>query len=142
MGRARSEGTPVANRRNMGSPLPLPTKRRSLRVAIELPVVIERATTRAHGQTANIGFGGAFIKTGERFAYGERINLLIPLLGPGTVSRVSSVVRWCDDSGFGVQFLVLGAHEAHALTELVLAGALRRTPANSPNRRPRDDVPR
>jgi hypothetical protein len=118
----------------MNSLLPLPTKRRSVRVGIELAVIIEHAATRAHAQIANIGFGGAFIRTPERFAYGARIDLWLPLLGPGTVSHFASVVRWCDDSGFGVQFLAVGAREAYALTELALADALRRKPGKPPLR--------
>lgn len=119
----------------MNSLLPPPTKRRSVRVGIELPVIIEHAATRAHAQTANIGFGGAFIRTPERFAYGERVDLWVPLLGPGTVSHFASVVRWCDHSGFGVQFLAVGAREAYALTELALADALRLKPAKTLLRR-------
>jgi Tfp pilus assembly protein PilZ len=109
-------------------------------VTIELPVIIEHAATRGQGQTLNIGFGGAFIMTPEHFAYGERVNLWLPLLGPGTVSCLSSVVRWCDDSGFGVQFLSLGAREAYALTELALADTLRRKPARALSRRPHDGM--
>jgi hypothetical protein len=113
----------------MNRPLPLPTKRRSVRVGLELPVVVEHAGARVQGRTANIGFGGAFIRTPERFAYGERVELWLPLLGPETVSCLSSIVRWSDDSGFGVQFLGMGAREAYALTELALADTLRQKPA-------------
>jgi hypothetical protein len=113
----------------MNRPLPLPTKRRSVRVGLELPVIIDHAGVRVQGQTANIGFGGAFIRTPEHFAYGERVELWLPLLGPGTVSCLSSIVRWCDESGFGVQFLGVGAREANALSELALAGTLRQKPA-------------
>jgi Tfp pilus assembly protein PilZ len=103
---------------------PSPTNRSSIRTALELPVVIEGATTRAHGSTMNVGLGGAFIKTDERLAYGERVDLWMPLLGRGTLSRLPSVVRWSDPSGFGVQFLVLGANEAHALCELIVTGKM------------------
>lgn len=124
----------------MNGPLPLPTKRRSVRVGLELPVIIEHATNRVQGQTANIGFGGAFVRTPARFAYGERVDLWLPLLGPETVSCLSSVVRWCDDSGFGVQFLAVGAREANALSELALVGTLRQKPAKSLLRRLQESV--
>ena len=102
---------------------PQPTKRRSVRLPLELPVLVEQGTTRTRAHTANIGLGGAFIKTAERLAYGERIDLWVALLGPGSLSRLSSVVRWSDESGFGVQFLLLSAQDAHSLTQLM------RTPA-------------
>ena len=86
-------------------------------------------------------FGGALIRTPERFAYGERVDLWLPLLGPGTVSHFASVVRWCDDSGFGVQFLAVGAREAFALTELALADALRLKQAKTLLRRLQQGIP-
>lgn len=129
-------------RKSMDGRQPLPTRRRSVRVAVDLPAVIVCAATRAQGQVVNIGFGGAFVSTLERFAYGGQVDLWMPLLGPGTLSRLSSVIRWCDGSGFGVQFLVLGTREAQALSEFVLAGTLRRAPAKGHNRRLGTGMPR
>jgi hypothetical protein len=126
----------------MKAPLPLPTKRRSVRVAVEFPVIIVHATTRVHGQTTNLGFGGAFIRTPQRFAYGERVELWLPLLGPATLSCLSSVVRWSDDSGFGVQFLSVGARDANALSELALTGTLRQEPAKGLRRRLQESAQR
>ena len=96
-----------------------PAKRCGLRLSIELSVLIERAEARTHGYTVNIGFGGAFINGPERLAYEERVTLWIAVLGPGTLSRLPSVVRWSDDAGFGVQFLEVRAQDIHALTELM-----------------------
>ena len=90
-----------------------------MRLPLELPVLIQGATTRSRGYTENIGLGGAFIKTLERFAYDDRIELWVALAGPGNLSRLSSVVRWSDNSGFGVQFLQISAQDAHTLTQLM-----------------------
>ena len=97
------------------------TKRRSIRLPLKLPVIIESANSRTHGETANVGFGGAFIKTLERPVYGEQIKLWVSLRKSGSLSGVPCAVRWVDPSGFGVQFLELGAQDTHALIHLVRA---------------------
>lgn len=101
----------------------LRTKRSSIRLPLELSVVIERGQGQAHGTTHNVGLGGAFIHATEPLMYDERIRLWLPLRGPDKLSCVSSVVRWFDPSGFGVQFLELGAAEAYALTQLMRSAA-------------------
>lgn len=97
----------------------LRTKRSSIRVPLELPVIIERAQGRADGVTLNVGLGGAFINSAEPLVYDERVRLWLPLHGTAALSCLPSVVRWFDTNGFGVQFLELGAVEAHALTQLM-----------------------
>lgn len=94
-------------------------KRRSLRAPIDVPVAIQRGATRLQGRTLNLGFGGAFIETSESLAYGEEVTLWIPILHPHQPSPVRSLVRWRSNSGFGVQFLELGAREAHAVGQLI-----------------------
>lgn len=96
-----------------------PPKRRSLRVPIEIPVVIERGSVQISGRTVNMGFGGAFIEAAEKFAYAERVELWMPLLDAAMLCPVRSLVRWSSGSGFGVQFLEFGAREAYALSELM-----------------------
>ena len=96
-----------------------PAKRRSLRVTVEAPVTIERVGAHFEGRVANIGFGGAFIQSAARFVYGERLTLWIPIVDLVRPSCVPSLVRWSDQVGFGVQFLELGAREAHALSQLI-----------------------
>lgn len=99
----------------------LRTKRSSVRLALELPVIIERAQGQAEGVTRNVGLGGAFIDATEPLLYDERIRLWLPLQGTEVLACVPSVVRWFDPNGFGVQFLELGASEAYALTQLMRA---------------------
>jgi hypothetical protein len=97
----------------------LHTKRqRGLRLALELPVLVDRAGTKTRTYTSNVGLGGAFIKSRERPTYGEHIDLWIALR-PGKLSHLLCVVRWYDDTGFGVQFLQVSAQDAHALTQLM-----------------------
>lgn len=96
-----------------------PPKRRSLRVPVDVPVVIDCAGMQLSGRTVNVGFGGAFIEAPGIFAFGERVELWIPLLDVALLSQVPSLVRWSSHGGFGVQFLELGAREAHALSELM-----------------------
>jgi hypothetical protein len=91
-------------------------RQRGLRLQLELPVLIDRAGTKTRAYTSNVGLGGAFISSLDRPAYGERIELWLALR-PGTLSHLQCVVRWYDDSGFGVQFLRVSAQDAHALTQ-------------------------
>jgi len=93
-------------------------RRRGLRLPLELPVLIDRAGAKVRAYTTNVGMGGAFIKSLERPAYGERIDLWLALPG-ASLSHLLCVVRWYDDSGFGVQFLQVSAQDAHALTQLM-----------------------
>jgi hypothetical protein len=126
-------GMAVATVWRMDGSFGLSTKRRrGLRLSLELPVEFERAGSKVRAYTLNVGLGGAFIKSLERPAYGERIELWIAFPGAAS-SSLSCVVRWCDDSGFGVQFLQVSAQAAHALTEAMreAAGeALARGPAH------------
>jgi PilZ domain len=101
----------------------LRTKRSSVRLPLELPVIIERDQGQAKGLTRNIGLGGAFIDAAEPLVYDERIRLWLPLHGTEALACLPSVVRWFDPRGFGVQFLELGASEAYALTQLMRAMA-------------------
>lgn len=93
-------------------------RRRGLRLPLELPVLFECAGDKVRALTTNVGLGGAFIKSLERPAYGARLDLWIALPG-AALSHLLCVVRWYDDSGFGVQFLQVSAQNAHALTQLM-----------------------
>jgi hypothetical protein len=96
-----------------------PPKRRSQRVPIDLPVVIERAGAQFDGRTLNLGLGGAFIQTAEKLAYGEQVELWLALPEVALLCPLRSVVRWTSNFGFGVQFLEVGAREVFALNELM-----------------------
>lgn len=101
-----------------GSWSPQP-KRRSPRVPIDLPVVIERAGAQLNGRTVNVGLGGAFIETAEKLAYGEQVHLWLALPELALLCPLRSVIRWTSDNGFGVQFLEVGARELYALNALM-----------------------
>ncbi len=60
-----------------------------------------------------------FIAADAVLDYAVRVELLVQLPGIHEPSRLPGVVRWSDGSGFGVQFLELGARETHALAALV-----------------------
>lgn len=96
-----------------------PPKRRSSRVPVDLPVVIERAGVQFNGRTVNVGLGGAFIETAEKLAYGEQVDLWLALPEVALLCPLRSVIRWTSESGFGVQFLEVGAREVYALNALM-----------------------
>jgi type IV pilus assembly protein PilZ len=70
----------------------------------------------------NLSIGGAFIQTDDPAPFGAAITVVIRLPGLGTAS-IPSTVRWCKESGMGVQFGAMGARETHGLTELLRVGA-------------------
>jgi len=96
-------------------------KPRTLRVPVNLPVVIEHAGARLHAVAANLGIGGVFVQGIASLAYGEQLYLVVELPGLAGPSRLPGVVRWSDAGGFGVQFQQLGARETHAIGALVAA---------------------
>ena len=96
-----------------------PPKRRSLRAPVNIPVSIERSATHHSGRAVNLGFGGAFVDAQVPLTYAEEVTLWMPILDPAHPSGVRSLVRWSSGGGFGVQFLELGAKEAHAISQLM-----------------------
>jgi hypothetical protein len=89
------------------------------RIPVSLPVVVEHSAGILHALTVNVGPGGMFIQADAVLAYAVRVELLVQLPGIQEPSHLPGVVRWSDNSGFGVQFLQLGARETHALATLV-----------------------
>ena len=60
-----------------------------------------------------------FIEADPVLVYAVRVDLLVQLPGIQEPSHLPGVVRWGNNSGFGVQFLQLGARETEALAALV-----------------------
>ena len=60
-----------------------------------------------------------FIAADVVLDYAVPVELLVQLPGIHELARLPGVVRWHNASGFGVQFLQLGARETHALATLV-----------------------
>lgn len=96
-------------------------KPRTLRVSVNLPVVVEHGTARIQAVAVNLGLGGVFIQADSTLPYGEQLNVVVQLPGLAAPSRLPAVVRWSDQGGFGVQFQQLGARETHAIGAMVAA---------------------
>lgn len=117
-------------------------KPRTLRVSVNLPVVVEHGAARIQAVAVNLGLGGVFILASPALPYGEQLHVLVQLPGLAGPSRLPAVVRWSDQGGFGVQFQQLGARETHAIGVTVAAyrkaelaageGKLARSPSTAP----------
>jgi|SRR4051812_8552707 hypothetical protein len=89
------------------------------RLAVSLPLVIERGTASFRATAVDLGLGGMFIEPASELRYGERIDVLVQLTAAEEVTRLPGVVRWINQSGFGIQFLQLGARATYALGALL-----------------------
>jgi len=96
-------------------------KPRSLRVPVNLPIVIEHGRERFDAVAVNLGLGGVFVQACPALPYGEALELLVQLPGLAGPSRLPGVVRWGNLGGIGVQFQQLGARETHAIGAAVAA---------------------
>lgn len=94
---------------------------RTLRVPVNLPVVVEHGAARFEAVAANLGLGGVFVLASPGLPYGEHLDVVVELPGLAGLSRLPGVVRWSDQGGFGVQFQQLGARETHAIGVAVAA---------------------
>jgi hypothetical protein len=99
------------------------SRRRQPRVPANIWVTIEAANGRFDAMAANLGLGGAFIESTPSLSYGEEVVVHLPLPGVAKPLRLSAVVRWSSSTGFGVQFLEMGAKETHAISALVAAAS-------------------
>ena len=95
------------------------SRRAEPRQPVSLPIVVEHATGVFSAVTVNVGPGGMFIEADPVLAYAVAVEIIVQLPGMPERSRLPGVVRWHNESGFGVQFLQLGARETHALATLV-----------------------
>lgn len=94
-------------------------RRAQPRIPLSLPIVVEYEAGILHALTVNVGPGGMFIAANVGLPYAMPVELVLQLPGLHEPSRLPAIVRWSNDSGFGVQFLQLGARETHALASLV-----------------------
>jgi hypothetical protein len=99
------------------------SRRRQPRVPANIWVTVEHEGGQFEGMAANVGLGGAFIEGRPDLGYGQRVIVHLPLPGVTQVLRLSAVVRWKSDSGFGLQFLEMGAKETHAISALIAAAS-------------------
>jgi hypothetical protein len=99
------------------------SRRRQPRVPVNIWVTIEHQGARFEAVAANVGLGGAFIEGKPALSYGEQVVLHLPLPSVADVLKLQAVVRWSSASGFGLQFLEMGAKETHAISSLVADAA-------------------
>jgi hypothetical protein len=99
------------------------SRRRAPRIPVNIWVTIEHEGQRFDGIATNVGLGGAFIEGRPALTYGEQVVVHLPLPGVADVLCLSAVVRWSNDSGFGLQFLEMGAKETHAILALMAAAS-------------------
>lgn len=95
------------------------SRRRAPRVPVNVWVTVEHEGTYFDAFAANVGVGGALVETSTVLPYGARLVLHLPLPNVAEVLRLPGIVRWNSQSGFGIQFLELGAKETHAISVLV-----------------------
>jgi hypothetical protein len=97
-------------------------KRRHPRVVINLPISCEVVDgTGFQASARDVSVGGMFVEASIAPAFGTQLTIVGNFPGrPGM--RIPSIVRWVSPGGFGVQFGLLGAHDTHVLTAIVLKG--------------------
>lgn len=104
---------------NQNPPTAWKSRRAQPRQPLNVPIVVEHAAGAFNALTINVGPGGMFIEADTVLPYAATVEILVQLPGLHEPSRLPAVVRWSNESGFGVQFLQLGARETHALASLV-----------------------
>lgn len=96
------------------------SERRHTRTPVDLPVTVTVPDAEPiEGRVTNIGQGGAFI-AGPLPPFGAQVVLDIQVPGEKPL-ELRAVVRWCDDSGFGVQFMAVGVRQTALLGRLSAA---------------------
>jgi hypothetical protein len=65
----------------------------------------------------NISLGGALVAANSKHAMGQRVHLSFKVPTLEHVIEISSVVRWSDSNGVGLQFDGLRARDVWALNE-------------------------
>ncbi len=99
-------------------------KRRHARASIDLPVIfsVKNGPAEIRGIGKDISIGGIFIQTEAPAPFNAEIVVRVNLrtaTGSYADFDLPGVVRWVRADGMGVQFGLLGAHETHAITELM-----------------------
>jgi type IV pilus assembly protein PilZ len=94
-------------------------KRGHPRVHLGIPVSCRRKDGATFTGTArDISVAGMFVETDQQATFAEELTLAVKLPTSRNELSLPAIVRWTDDSGFGVQFGLIGARETHALSEL------------------------
>lgn len=95
------------------------SRRGQARALVNLPLVIRANARHFEAVAVNLGLGGVFVEASQSLEYGTRIEVCIALPSLTEPAHLPGIVRWCSASGFGVQFLELGARETHGISALV-----------------------
>jgi hypothetical protein len=82
---------------------------------------VEVGGRRFAANLRDLSVGGAYVLTNERLAFNTPVALWItlPAIADKGPRRLSGLVRWVREDGFGVQFGPTGALETYALAEYV-----------------------
>jgi len=99
-------------------------ERRHTRTPVDLSATVSVAGDGTSAEpfvarVTNLGQGGAFIE-GPPLPFGT--TLLLQVEAPGERPlELRAIVRWGDDTGFGVQFMSVGVRQTAALDRLTAA---------------------
>jgi hypothetical protein len=110
--------TKLSQARNLSVYVP-ESRRRVPRVPANVWVTIEHEGTYFDAFAANVGLGGALVETQTLLPYGASMVMHLQLPTSPEVLRLRGIVRWNSQTGFGIQFLELGAKETHAISTWV-----------------------
>ena len=100
-----------------------PGERRDIaRIPVDILARIEWSGRDTTGVIANLGIGGAFVRSALSPSYGSYVHLCVE--HGGKPIHLVGVVRWTDEIGFGVQFERMGAYETS-----IIAGYIARARA-------------
>lgn len=95
-------------------------KRRHPRVFATFDIACRQADGEPFAaQSRDVSLGGMFVESTYSPPFGTKLTLDCRLPGAREQFSLPAIVRWTSDTGFGVQFGLLGARETHALTELM-----------------------
>ena len=97
-------------------------KRAHMRVPTAIPVLCEPTENAPFGGTAtDISPGGACIAGSTVPPFGATLVVDVRLPGSPDLSRLPAVVRWAGQQLFGVQFGLIGDHDARHIADLTAA---------------------
>jgi hypothetical protein len=121
--RARIESQADSETRSGRHPIGAHDRRRVTRVHVDLPVLVRLESGAFEGRAADLGIMGMFIHAAEPPAYGSNVTVEFESPLGRHKLRLSAVVRWSTETGFGIQFGALGALETHEITLIMERGA-------------------
>lgn len=114
---------PTHKRRSMSEIAsgPRRARRAQPRARVVLTAQVRSPSGCFDGTVLDIGIGGLFIEADVVPEYGQQVELEVALDPSHGPFRMSAVVRWTKQRGFGVQLLELDARTTHAIAGLVHA---------------------